>query len=52
MFFSLPPLGIVLKSNLHVMVLVSDPTSSEIFYKYLFIPLHSFSDDDMYISQV
>lgn len=51
MFFSLSPLGIVLHSNLHVMVLVSDPTSSEVFYKHLFIPPHS-SSDDIYISQV
>lgn len=51
MFFSLPPLGIVLYGNLHVMVLVSDPTSSEVFYKHLFIPPHS-SSDDTYVSQV
>lgn len=35
----------LLNSNLHVMVLVSDPTSREAFYKHLFIPQHSSSDD-------
>lgn len=45
MFFSPSPLGIVLHSNLHVMVLVSDPTSSEVFCQHLFVPLHSSSGD-------
>lgn len=35
----------LLNSNLHVMVLVSDPTSREVFYKHLFVPQHSSSDD-------
>lgn len=48
--FSQSPLGIVLHGNLHVMVLVSDPASSDIFCQHLFIPLHS-SSGDIWISQ-
>lgn len=49
-FFSQSPLGIVLHGNLHVMVMVSDPTSSDVFRQHLFIPLHS-SPGDKWISQ-
>lgn len=49
-FFSQSPLGIVLHGNLHVMVLVSDPTSSDVFCQHLFIPLH-LSSGDTWISQ-
>lgn len=40
----------MLHGNLHVMVLVSDPTSSDVFCQHLFIPLHS-SSGDTWISQ-
>lgn len=44
-FFSQSPLGIVLHGDLHVVVLVSDPTSSEVFRQHLLTPLHSSSGD-------